>query len=153
MQERVEPARLEPTSARTGWAHFPHVADVGVHGYGPSPAAAFEQAALALSAIVTEPARIRPLERVPIFCSAPDLDMLLADWLNAVVYEMVTRDMLFSCFEIELQGSSLRGAAHGEPIDVRRHEPAAEPKGATLSELRVYRDDDGTWHARCVVDV
>jgi tRNA nucleotidyltransferase (CCA-adding enzyme) len=153
MQERGEQAHVEQAGPRTGWVHFPHVADVGVHGFGPTPAAAFEQAALALSAIVTDPSGIRPTQRVPIRCDAPDLEMLLADWLNAIVFEMATRGMLFSRFTVNIDGGRLRGEAYGETIDVRRHEPAAEPKGATLSELTVCQDEDNAWHARCVVDV
>ena len=40
------------------WEHFPHDADIGVRGYGPTMAAAFEQAALALTGVVTDPAHI-----------------------------------------------------------------------------------------------
>jgi len=145
--------RSEQAAARSGWEHFPHVADVGVHGYGPTAASAFEQAAVGLCAIVTDPSAVRPARCIPIQCRAPDPEMLLADWLNAIVFEMVTRGMLFSAFEVDIEGGLLQATACGEPIDVRRHEPAAEPKGATLSELRVFQDENGTWHARCVVDV
>jgi SHS2 domain-containing protein len=31
--------------------------------------------------------------------------------------------------------------------------PAVEPKGATLTALKVERQDDGAWVAQCVVDV
>lgn len=34
------------------WEHFPHGADIGVRGFGPTMAAAFEQAALAMTAVV-----------------------------------------------------------------------------------------------------
>jgi len=40
-------------TTRAGWEHFSHDADVGVRGFGATPAQAFEQAALAMSAIVT----------------------------------------------------------------------------------------------------
>ena len=38
----------------SGWEHFPHEADMGVRGYGPSQTAAFEQVALALTAVITD---------------------------------------------------------------------------------------------------
>lgn len=143
-----------PTLARPpGWAHFRHVADIGVHGYGHTPAAAFEQAARALTAIVTDPEGVRATDSVEIHCEAPDLELLLADWLNAIIWEMATRKMLFGAFEARIEGTRLDGVAAGEPIEVARHQPAAEPKGATLSELRVEQAADGLWHARCVVDV
>lgn len=141
------------TGAAAGWEHFPHVADIGVHGFGGTPGRAFEQAALALSAIVTDPESIRAREAVAIRCEAPQLDILLTDWLNAIIYEMATRNMLFGAFRVTIDDNRLRAEALGEPVDIHRHAPAAEPKGATLTELGVYRDDGGAWHARCVVDV
>ena len=88
-----------------------------------------------------------------IACEAPDDELLLVDWLNAVVYEMATRKLLFGRFEVSLEGHRLRGRAWGEPIDVARHQPAVEVKGATLTCLRVGQEADGTWVAQCVVDV
>ena len=39
--------------SKAGWAHVPHDADVGVEGWGATVAEAFEQAAHALTAIIT----------------------------------------------------------------------------------------------------
>src|SRR6516162_9712764 len=135
------------------WEHFPHQADIGVRGIGVSKAEAFEQAALALTAVITDPQGLRPHERVEITCEAPDDDLLLVDWLNALVYEMATRKLLFGRFEVRLVGHRLEGRAWGEKIDVVRHQPAVEVKGATLTCLRVGKDADGAWVAQCVVDV
>ena len=143
------------TSARpaTGWEHFQHVADVGVRGFGASVAEAFEQAALALTAVVTDPADVQLKQSVAIQCEAPDLEILLVDWLNAVVFEMATQHMLFGRFEVTIDGPVLTGCARGEKIEVLRHQPAAEVKGATVSELEVTRAPDGHWFAQCIVDV
>jgi SHS2 domain-containing protein len=135
------------------WEHFEHGADIGVRGYGESPAAAFEQAALAMTAGVTDPASVRPTTSVDIACSAPDNELLLVDWLNAIVFEMATRAMLFSRFEVRLEANALHGRAWGEGIDKARHDPAVEIKGATYTALSVDCDDRGQWIAQCVVDV
>jgi tRNA nucleotidyltransferase (CCA-adding enzyme) len=142
---------VTPGTAR--WEHFFHVADVGVRGHGASMAQAFEQAAVALTAVIAEPAAIEPRETVDISCEAPDPGILLADWLNALVFEMATRGMLFGRFEVRTDGRRLTARAFGEPVNVERHSPAAEVKGATLSELDVAQDADGKWHAQCIVDV
>ncbi len=135
------------------WEHFPHEADIGVRGRGNSPATAFEQAALALTAAITDPERIRNEAEVVITCEAPSLDVLLVDWLNAVIYEMTTRSMIFGRFSVAMSGLELSGKAVGEPVDRTRHEPAVEPKGATFTELAVERDETGQWVAQCIVDV
>lgn len=137
---------------RAHWEHFEHGADIGVRGFGASVAEAFEQAALALTAVITDPSTVRPLEHVEVSCEAPDNELLLAEWLNALVYEMATRRMLFSRFAVRLQSDGLSGEAWGEEVDVARHHPAVEAKGATYTQLRVARADDG-WVAQTVVDV
>ncbi len=137
----------------TGWEHFPHEADIGLHGFGPSPAVAFEQAALAMTATVADLPRVRDTTPVAIRCTAPDAELLLVDWLNALVFEMATRRMLFRRFEVALEDGRLRATAWGEEVDVARHQPAVEIKGATCTALSVSRAADGIWHARCVVDV
>jgi tRNA nucleotidyltransferase (CCA-adding enzyme) len=135
------------------WEHFPHVADIGVRGVGPTREAAFEQAAIAMTATVCDPVRIAPREAIEVTCSAPDEELLFVEWLNALVYEMAARGMLFSRFAVRIDGDRLTGTAWGEPVDVARHKPAVEVKGATYTALRVYRRDDGQWTAECIVDV
>ena len=134
------------------WRHFPHGADVGIAGYGPSLAEAFRAAAQALTAVVTD-RPVRPLHRVEVRCAAPDPELLLVEWLNALVYEMAERRMLFGRFDVHISDNRLQAVAWGEPVDRGRHRPAAEVKGATYTELRVAQDDSGRWSAACVVDV
>ncbi len=135
-----------------GWRHFDHDADIGVEGTGPTPAVAFEQAAVALTAIVTDVA-VATEQDFQIECRAPDLEILLADWLNALIFEMATRRILFGRFEVTIDGDRLTARAWGEPVDRPRHRPAVEPKGATLTALEVRQLADGLWRARCVIDV
>ena len=138
---------------RAHWEHFDHDADIGVRGWGPTKAAAFEQAALALTAVVTDPSEVMARETVPILCEAHDDELLLAAWLNAIVSAMALRRMLFGRFHVELQGHELNATATGERVAVERHRPAVEVKGATYTALRVARTGDGGWVAQTVVDV
>jgi SHS2 domain-containing protein len=135
------------------WEHFAHGADIGVRGRGSTPAAAFGQAAFALTAVVTDPAKVLPLESVRLRCHGTDLDLLLYDWLNSLVFHMATRRLLFSVFRLQIAGAGLEGEALGEPVDVVRHAPAVEVKGATFTELAVRQEQDGRWCAQCVLDV
>jgi len=134
------------------WEHFPHGADVGVRGIGSTKAEAFEQAALAMSAVIVDPAAVEAREVQELECQAPDDELLLVDWLNSLIYLMAVRRMLFARFSVELDGTHLRGKAWGERLDPARHHPAVEVKGATYTTLRVARDGD-TWLAQTVVDV
>jgi tRNA nucleotidyltransferase (CCA-adding enzyme) len=104
---------------------------------GPTLAAAFEQAALAMTAVVTDPAGVAPALAVDIDCEAPDDELLLVDWLNALILEMAARHLLFGRFEVTLDGHRLHATAWGETVDTQRHQPAVEIKGATYTELKV----------------
>jgi SHS2 domain-containing protein len=137
----------------THWEHFHHEADIGVRGIGSTLAEAFEQTAVAMTAVVTDPLRVRPLEAATFDCEAPNTELLLVDWLNSVIYQMATRKLLFRYFRVTIDGHLLHATAKGEAVDPGRHQPAVEIKGATYTELAVNRDSDGTWRAQCVVDV
>jgi SHS2 domain-containing protein len=135
------------------WEHFAHGADIGVRGRGATAAQAFEQAALALTAVVTEPGLVKPTTTVRVTCRAPDLDLLLYEWLNSLVFHMATQHLLFSGFAVRIADGVLEAEVRGEPVDVQRHAPAVEVKGATLTELAARQDADGLWRAQCVLDV
>ena len=139
-------------AAIRGWELFPHGADVGVRGWGPTTETAFEQAALALMHVVTD-VTISERSLVEVRCEAPDIELLLVEWLNAIIYEMAVRGMMFGRFEVDMRDTRLQGRMWGEPVDQARHSPACEPKGATYTALRVARSADGTWSAACIVDV
>ena len=137
----------------THWSHFPHGADIGVRGEGASLAEAFSAAAEAMTAVIAEPHSVAQREAVQIRCQATDPELLLVDWLNALIFEMATRRMLFSRFEVAIDGEQLNATAWGEPIDVDRHQPTVEVKGATYTALEVRQLADGRWVAQCIVDV
>ena len=134
------------------WEHFSHEADMGVRGLGGSLSEAYEQGALAMVALVTDPAGIEARERVTIECSAPDQELLFADWLNSVVFEMATRHMVFGKFAVKIEGTRLQAEVWGERVDPHRHHPAVEVKGATYTSLRVA-NVGSQWIAQTVVDV
>jgi SHS2 domain-containing protein len=136
----------------THWEHFPHEADIGVRGVGVTKAQAFEQAGLALTAVVTDLQTVEARQAIEVECEAPDDELLLADWLNSLIYEMSARKMLFSRFSVQVDGHHLRGQAWGESVDPGRHHPAVEIKGATYTSLRVGQEK-GEWVAQTVVDV
>jgi tRNA nucleotidyltransferase (CCA-adding enzyme) len=126
---------------------------VGVRGFGTTKGEAFEQAALAMMAVITDLNLVQARERVDIALDCADPEIQLTEWLNALVYEMATRHMLFGRFTVKVDGARLTGCAEGELVDVARHHPAVEVKGATFTQLRVAQQPDGCWVAQCVVDV
>jgi SHS2 domain-containing protein len=132
--------------------NFAHDADIGVRGRGATLAEALANAGRALTAVVTDLASVREVLSVEVACQSSDPEVLLFDWLNALVFEMATRRVLFARYEVKVDGARLQARAFGEPVEVARHHPAVEVKGATWTSLRVAREG-GAWVAECVVDV
>ena len=137
---------------KAAFENFAHDADTGVRGRGATLAEALANAGRALTAVVTDPESVREVLSVEIACTAPDPETLLFDWLNAIVFEMATRRVLFARYDVRVDGAKLAARAFGEPVEVARHHPAVEVKGATWTGLRVVREG-GSWVAECVVDV
>jgi SHS2 domain-containing protein len=134
------------------WEHFEHQADIGVRGVGNSMGEAFAQAATAMTAIICDPQGVRSQQKIEIHLDEPDPELLLADWLNAIIYQMAVKNMLFGRFVIRIEDGSLDADIYGEKVDRVRHQPVVEVKGATYTELCVC-PDNGHWLAQCVVDV
>ena len=146
-------AVLPSRSPAAAWETFPHGSDVGVRGFGATQAEAFSQAACAMTSLITDPALIRSRTRLAVTCAAPDSELLLVDWLNALISAMATDNLLFGRFDVRIADGRLDAVSYGEPIEQTRHRPAVEVKGATFTELQVALDEDGRWRAQCVVDV
>lgn len=146
-------AAADRPTPRPHWEHFEHRADIGLRGVGATREEAFEQVALALTAVITPLAGVKAHERIELTCEGADDGLLLVAWLNTLVYEMAVRRMFFSRYRVTLDGERLQASAWGEPISVVRHRPAVEVKGATFTELRVAPCEGGGWLAQTVVDV
>ncbi len=135
------------------WLHFHHQADIGIRGIGNTLAEAFREGAMALMAVICTPENVEPAEQIQIQCQADEKDLLFADWINALIYEMDVRKMLFSRFEVHFDNHQLSAKVWGEKADPDKHELAVEVKAATFMELKVYENDRHQWIAQCVVDV
>ncbi len=144
---------LNNNIAKPHWEHFEHQADIGIRGVAGTLDQAFEQAAVAMTAVITDPEGIVASQSVLIHCTASDPELLFLDWINELVYEMAVHRLLFKHYQVAINGGQLTATAFGETVNRQRHQPAVEIKGATFTELRVYQRSDGMWVAQCVVDV
>ncbi len=96
------------------WETFSHDADVGVRGYGATRAEAFRNTARAPTEVTAPLETVAADERIAIACAAPDDEVLLVDWLTAIIFEMATRRMLFRDYRVEIVDRALGGEAIGE---------------------------------------
>jgi SHS2 domain-containing protein len=132
-------------------AYFEHDADMGIVGRGATIERAFENAAMAMFAMITGPAKVELRASVAVEFEEADTELALVTWLNRLLGEARSRAMAFGRFHLRRDGARWSGSAEGEPwrAGVER---GVEVKGATLTALAVT-ERDGIWDARCVVDV
>lgn len=97
------------------WGRFCHQADIGIRPIGETIEEAFEEAASALTAVVTDPNLLEPKKFVKIVREAPADDLLLMDWLNAILHERASRRMLFCRFQVDIDRDGWK-----EPCGTRR---------------------------------
>ncbi len=132
---------------------FEHGADIGVRGYGYTLEEAFSNAARAMfSLMVVNFDQVRREKSVDIECEGIDYESLLVAYLNELLAQADINRLIFCDFEISVQDLSIKGKAMGEHLDLRRHEPGVEVKGATFTMAKVEKTGSG-WMAQCVVDV
>lgn len=141
----------EGAASAPGFGYFDHDADIGIEGRGRSIEEAFVEAARAMFSLPYDLSKARPERRVEFEFEEEDPELALVEWLNAALAASRVEELVPAEFELRRDGNRWRGTIIGSPIsdDIDR---GTEVKGATLTELAVRREN-GTWTARCVVDV
>ena len=118
-----------------------HTADVGLIAYGENLAEAFANAAFGLFSIITELDAVREAETRHIEITGDDLDALLFEWLNYLIYLFDVEMILYKRFDIiDFDGCHLRAVCHGEKYDSSRHRLKTGVKSATYHMLEVDRE-------------
>lgn len=133
------------------------VADAFLRGTGETPEEAFAEAARAMTNLMVDVDTLLLREEVPLSGEAETLDLLLIEWLSAILAAKDLQRIYLSAFEIEVSKAAsgtvkVAGTGWGERLDVSRHDPRLEVKGVSLSGLKVV-EEDGRWIAQCVVDI
>ena len=72
-----------------------HTADVGIIAYGADMSQAFASAAKALFSLITELDDVKEVLYRDIELTAPDQESLLVEWLNELIYQFDTENILF----------------------------------------------------------
>jgi protein archease len=131
--------------------YFDHDSDIGVVGRGETLERCLEAAAEATFAIMADPGRIEPKERVRVDFTEADHEFALVAWLNGLLAAAREHGLALSRFRLEREADRWHGEAWGAPWQPGG-DRGTEVKGATLTMLSVA-EKDGAWEARCVVDV
>jgi len=121
-----------------------HIADAYIAAYGRTLEEAFENAALAMFEVMTDTSKVEAKVERTLEASGYDEYELLYDWLEKLLIEYYSDNLVFSKFKVESiertpEGFRLRGKAMGEIFDPSRHESRVEVKAVTYSLMEIYK--------------
>jgi SHS2 domain-containing protein len=133
---------------------FEHTADLGLRIRADDLDGLFAEAGRGLfSLIVAKLDEVQPIEEVSLSVVGAEMDYLLFDWLNELLYIFETRRLVLAEFEVKVADGGLQATARGEPFDSAQHQAEHEVKAITYHELKVEQQPDGTWLAEVIVDI
>lgn len=141
-----------------GYEVVEHTADIGLRIWAPSLEGLFEQAALGMLALLTDPNRVRMGRIEDIAIEANDLEEALIAWLQEILYRFEVHHFVPARIEVlEATPRRVRARLEGEPFDPARHETRMDIKAATYHDLSVQRETeaDGTrrWRTTVIFDI
>jgi SHS2 domain-containing protein len=138
---------------RRPYRQIPHTADLAWRIWGNNLSELFENAGRALSATLTDIRSLRRRETRQVSLESSDLEALLVDWLNHLLYLFDIDGFLGRDFQVvSLTAERLEAKVEGEIFDPSHHPSKTAVKAATFHKLAIVPADDG-WRATVVLDL
>jgi SHS2 domain-containing protein len=131
-------------------------ADTAFEAYGKNLNELFSNSALALCSAMVEPKTVAAKVKKIIKMQNKDVNALLIDFLNELVYYKDAESVLFPKVKVKVAEKDglyrLAAEAAGDEIDFKKHKLRADVKAATwhMFELKQKGKD---WIARVVLDI
>jgi SHS2 domain-containing protein len=131
-----------------GFRYEEHTADAGFRAWAPTLSGAFEQAALALSALVCDTATVQHAVVQPLEVTAENEEELLFAFLAELLFIHDSQGILLGKIEVTSLDKEddifrLKGTVNGEPYDRKRHVLLGGIKAPTYHNLAIHRKNDG----------
>ncbi len=132
-------------------------ADIAFEATGRNLPELFSAAAdAAMNVMIDNLDAIQPRETRHIELSNDQVDMLLFDFLQELIYFKDAEQLLLRVREVLIEEREekyfLKAEAIGEPLDAARHHQRADVKAVTLHGFSVEKQDDG-WKATVLLDI
>jgi SHS2 domain-containing protein len=130
-----------------------HTADIGIVAYGADIKQVFANAALGLFNLMADLDDFGESLQREIELSAEDVEVLLIEWLNELIYIFDVERIIFKKFEIEeLTSTRIKAMCSGEKIKPGEHRLKREVKAATYHMLHISKED-GSYKVQVIFDI
>ena len=134
---------------------FEHTADVGIEAYGKNLKELFENAAFATSEVMVNTKQIKASTKKEINLENKDIEKLLFDFLDEIIYYKDAETLLFSKFEVNINKNKiykLKAKIYGEKINPKKQELRDDAKAVTLYEFKIEKIKSG-YKVRFILDI
>src|SRR3989338_3381766 len=131
------------------YEQFPHTADIGVRVFGRDLKELFENAAFAMFDLIADLEGLKSPITEEFSLNAENHEELLVAWLDELLYNFYTKQIIFSEFKVEeLTETRIKAKAFGRPVGANRNRLKTEIKAATYHNLKIEKSESG-----CVVEI
>ena len=139
---------------KAGFEPIEHAADIGIKVWSKNIEELFCYAAAGMSAAMLSLEEIKPLKSKSIVVKGNDLEELLVDWLNELIYIFAQEKMVFCKYSLKIDQKNmvLKAKCSGEVVDTQTHEVLTEIKATTFSGLKIKKVN-GKFQATIIFDV
>jgi SHS2 domain-containing protein len=115
-----------------------HTADIGLVAYGKNLKEAFANAAYGMFSIIAELDEVNEVESRKVEVTGEDIESVLFEWLNSLLYYFDVEMLLFKKFDItDLDDKRLTALCYGEKYDPARHQMKIGVKSSTYHQIEV----------------
>jgi len=124
---------------------LPHTADIKFRAYGKTLEEAFSNAALALTAVITEPAKIEPRVKKSIKVESEDEKALLYDFLEQFLILLDSEDFLLNSIKklkIEKNKKLKLMAEITGDTELKKYKTETHIKAVTYQEMEIKKEKD-----------
>jgi len=126
--------------------------DVGLRIYGESLEELFENAAVGMVDLMTNPDKIRETEKREISLKVETYESTLVQWLNELVFLFDAYGFAGKVFRISIQGDTFMAKVSGGIFDPERDGQKLLIKAATYHNLSLVKIDSH-WEATVIFDI
>ena len=92
-------------------------ADIALEAEGNTKSEMFENAALATTEAMVELEKVKPTEVREVVLENEDEEQLLFEFLSEIVFYKDAEDLMFSKFEVKIDGDKLKAKMYGEEFN------------------------------------
>lgn len=131
-------------------------ADIAILVYGKDIEDLFKNAALGMMNLIVSPKKVKKKIKKEIKIEALDLESLMFNWLNEILFYFDAYFLIFSDFDIEISKIKdekfiLRAICYGDKISEKKYQIKENIKAATYHELEIKKND--VWTAKIIFDI